>query len=146
MFTVSPEHATVPAGESVEVTVTADTRVQSGTGMFQGALVGTDTTTGTSVRVPLTITKATPTHNLNVKVIDRERNPAEPPAPAPLTITKPPPPHNLNVKVIAREGNPAASYWTDITSLDGSVYRFVYHPSGPGPAGRAPGRPAGVAA
>ncbi|KUN65697.1 hypothetical protein AQJ46_27000 [Streptomyces canus] len=109
MFTVSPEHATVPAGESVEVTVTADTRVQSGTGVFQGALVGTDTTTRTSVRVPLTITKATPTHNLNVKVIDRA-------------------------------GNPAASYWTDITSLDGSVYRFVYDPSGSGtvalPAGR----------
>jgi hypothetical protein len=109
MFTVSPEHATVPAGESVVVTVTADTRVQSGTGVFQGALVGTDTTTGTSVRVPLTITKATPTHNLTVKVIDRA-------------------------------GAPATTYWTDITSLDGSVYRFVYDPSGSGtvalPAGR----------
>ncbi|MEU9167102.1 S8 family serine peptidase [Streptomyces sp. NPDC048420] len=108
MFAVSPERATVPAGGSVEVTVTADTRVQSGTGVFGGALVGTDTTTGTSVRVPLTITKATPTHNLKVKVIDRA-------------------------------GNPATDFWTDITSLDGSVHRFVY-PSGPGtvalPAGR----------
>ncbi|MDX3457772.1 S8 family serine peptidase [Streptomyces sp. ME02-8801-2C] len=100
MFTVSPERATVPAGGSVEVTVTADTRVQSGTGVFQGALVGTDATTKASVRVPLTITKATPTHDLTVKVVDRA-------------------------------GNPATDFWTDITSLDGSVYRFVY-PSGSG--------------
>ncbi|MGY1498345.1 S8 family serine peptidase [Streptomyces sp. QTS52] len=108
MFTVTPERATVPAGGTTTVTVTADTRVQSGTGVFEGALVGVDTTTGTSVRVPLTITKATPTHKLTVKVIDRD-------------------------------GNPAGDYWTDIMSLDGSVYRFVY-PSGSGtvslPAGR----------
>ncbi|MGW1714949.1 S8 family serine peptidase [Streptomyces sp. NPDC002156] len=109
MFTVSPALATVPAGGSTTVTVTADTRVQSGTGVFEGALVGVDAAGGVSVRVPLTITKATPTHKLTVRVIDRA-------------------------------GNPAASYWTDIFSLDGSVYRFVYDPSGSGtvslPAGR----------
>ena len=109
MFTISPTRATVPAGGSTTVTVTADTRVQSGTGVFEGALVGADTAGGVSVRVPLTITKATPTHKLTVRVIDRA-------------------------------GNPAASYWTDIMSLDGSTYRFVYDPSGSGtvslPAGR----------
>ncbi|WP_329272730.1 S8 family serine peptidase [Streptomyces sp. NBC_01451] len=109
MFTVSPARATVPAGGTTTVTVTADTRVQSGTGVFEGALVGTDATTGTSVRVPLTITKATPTHRLTVKVIDRA-------------------------------GNPAANYWTDIMSLDGSVYRFVYDPSGSGTVALPEGR------
>ncbi|WP_105973386.1 S8 family serine peptidase [Streptomyces geranii] len=109
MFTVSPALATLPAGGSTTVTVTADTRVQSATGVFEGALVGTDATGGVSVRVPLTITKATPTHKLTVRVVDRA-------------------------------GNPAANYWTDIMSLDGSTYRFVYDPSGSGtvslPAGR----------
>ncbi|MFI1359869.1 S8 family serine peptidase [Streptomyces sp. NPDC020898] len=109
MFTVTPARATVPAGAATTVTVTADTRVQSGTGVFEGALVGADAAGGVSVRVPLTITKATPTHKLTVKVVDRA-------------------------------GNPAADYWTNIFSLDGSVYRFVYDPSGSGtvslPAGR----------
>lgn len=109
MFTVSPESATVPAGGATTVTVTADTRVPSGTGMFEGALVGVDATTGTSVRVPLTITKATPTHKLTVRVIDRA-------------------------------GNPAANYFTDIMSLDGSVYRFVSDPSGSGTVAVPEGR------
>lgn len=113
MFTVAPERATVPAGAATTVTVTADTRVQTGTGVFQGALVGTpagaDTTTGTSVRVPLTITKGTPTRKLAVRVIDRA-------------------------------GNPAAHYSTDIMSLDGSVYRFVSDPSGSGTVAVPEGR------
>lgn len=109
MFTVSPERATVPAGGATAVTVTADTRVPSGTGVFEGALVGTDAKTETSVRVPLTITKAIPTHKLTVKVIDRA-------------------------------GNPAANYSTDIMSLDGSVYRFVYDPSGSGTVAVPEGR------
>ncbi|MDQ0934974.1 subtilisin family serine protease [Streptomyces turgidiscabies] len=109
MFTVSPERATVPAGGATTVTVTADTRVPSATGMFEGALVGVDATTGTSVRVPLTITKATPTHKLTVRVIDRA-------------------------------GNPAANYFTDIMSLDGSVYRFVSDPSGSGTVAVPEGR------
>ncbi|WP_055525088.1 S8 family serine peptidase [Streptomyces graminilatus] len=109
MFEVSPDRATVPAGGAATVTVTADTRVPSDSGVFEGALVGVDSASGTSVRVPLKIAKAASVHKLTVRAFDRT-------------------------------GKPASSYWTDITSLDGSVYRFVYNPSGSGTVSLPEGR------
>ena len=75
MFTVTPAHVDVPAGGSAGVTLTADTRVPSVTGLFSGALVGTSAG-GVSVRVPLTDSKGHESRTLTVKLIDRNGAPA----------------------------------------------------------------------
>lgn len=76
MFTARPGQVTVPAGGSVDVTLTADTRLPSATGVFSGALMANSVGDTVSVRVPLTITKSHELRNLTVKVLDRNGAPA----------------------------------------------------------------------
>ncbi|MEJ3749530.1 S8 family serine peptidase [Actinomycetes bacterium KLBMP 9797] len=74
MFTVSPSQVTVPAAGTAEVALTADTRVASATGLFNGALVAT--TDGVSARVPFTVGKGHESRRLTVRLIDRDGAPA----------------------------------------------------------------------
>jgi subtilisin family serine protease len=75
MITAVPARVTVPAGGTADVAVTADTRVPSATGLFQGAVVGTSAG-GVAVRVPVTVSKGHESRTLTVKLIDRNGAPA----------------------------------------------------------------------
>jgi len=75
LFAVTPAQVVVPADGSADVTLTADTRVPSVTGLFSGALVGTSAGGG-SVRVPFTVGKGHESRRLTVKLIDRNGAPA----------------------------------------------------------------------
>ncbi|MFD2684258.1 S8 family serine peptidase [Streptomyces phyllanthi] len=74
LFTVSPSRLTVPAGGRAEAEVTTDTRVDSATGLFSGAVVARSG--DTTVRGVLAVTKAHESHPLTVKVLDRDGEPA----------------------------------------------------------------------
>ncbi|MBZ3901851.1 S8 family serine peptidase [Streptomyces griseiscabiei] len=74
LFTVAPARLTVPAGGSAEAVLTADTRVDSVTGLFTGAVLAR--AGDTTVRSVLAATKAHETHPLTVKVLDRHGEPA----------------------------------------------------------------------
>jgi subtilisin family serine protease len=76
MFAVSPERLTVPAGGTASATLTADTRVTSPTGAFQGAVVASSADGTISARVPLTIAKEHESRRLTVTVLDRTGAPA----------------------------------------------------------------------
>ncbi|MHC5903601.1 S8 family serine peptidase [Streptomyces sp. S6] len=74
VFTVTPTHLTVPAGGAAEAVLTADTRVDSPTGVLSGAVTATSGTT--ALRSVFTLTKEHETHPLTVKVLDRKGQPA----------------------------------------------------------------------
>ncbi|WP_091646873.1 S8 family serine peptidase [Micromonospora pallida] len=76
MFTVSPGQLTIPAGGTAGATVTADTRVNSATGLFSGAVVASSVDGTVSVRVPVAVTKEHESRKLSVKLIDRNGAPA----------------------------------------------------------------------
>jgi hypothetical protein len=65
MFTVEPARVTVPAGGTADVVLTADTRVDSPSGMITGALVGD------SLRVPIAIEKGFESRTLTISHLDR---------------------------------------------------------------------------
>ncbi|WP_427885470.1 S8 family peptidase [Kribbella sp. GL6] len=75
LFTVTPAQVVVPAGGSADATVTADTRVPSATGTFTGALVAGNPD-GTSVRIPLAITKGHESRTVTFTLLDRTGAPA----------------------------------------------------------------------
>jgi subtilisin family serine protease len=75
MFTAEPSEVTVPAGGTADVALTADTRVASATGLFNGALVATGPD-GLAARVPFTVSKGHESRRLTVRVIDRDGAPA----------------------------------------------------------------------
>ncbi|MBE1491504.1 S8 family serine peptidase [Plantactinospora soyae] len=69
MFTVNPSTVTVPAGGTAEVSVTADTRVDTTDGLYTGRLVAT---TGDLVlRTPFTVDRATEMYDVTVSHLDR---------------------------------------------------------------------------
>ncbi|MFI1727811.1 S8 family serine peptidase [Streptomyces acidicola] len=74
LFTVSPARLTVPAGGRAETVLTADTRVDSATGLFSGAVLAR--AADTTVRSVFAVTKAHESHPLTVKVLDRGGEPA----------------------------------------------------------------------
>ncbi|TQE37937.1 peptidase S8 [Streptomyces ipomoeae] len=74
LFTVGPARLTVPAGGRAEAVLTSDTRVDSDTGLFSGAVLAR--AADTTVRSVFTATKAHESHPLTVKVLDRDGEPA----------------------------------------------------------------------
>ncbi|WP_143193944.1 S8 family serine peptidase [Micromonospora sp. CB01531] len=76
MFTVNPSQLTIPAGGTAETTLTANTRVNSATGLFSGAVVASSPDGTVSARVPVAITKEHESRKLTVKLIDRNGAPA----------------------------------------------------------------------
>ncbi|MEW2395319.1 S8 family serine peptidase [Streptomyces sp. NPDC046862] len=74
LFTVSPARLTVPAGGRAEAVLTADTRVDSATGLFSGAVLAQ--AADTTVRSVFAVTRAHESHPLTVKVLDRNGAPA----------------------------------------------------------------------
>ncbi|GAA4719676.1 S8 family peptidase [Phytohabitans rumicis] len=75
MFTATPSQVTVAAGGTAQVTLAADTRVPSATGLFNGALVAAGGS-GVAVRVPFTVGKGHESRRLTVHLIDRDGAPA----------------------------------------------------------------------
>jgi hypothetical protein len=74
LFTVEPSTVTIPAGGQGTVTVTADTRVGSKDGLFQGAVVATGAG-GDTVRTPIAVTREAEAYNVTVTYLDRDGNP-----------------------------------------------------------------------
>lgn len=70
MFTVQPDHLTLPAGSQAAVTVTADVSVDSPLGLFTGALVATGG--GPTTRTPLGLDKEPERYDLVLTHLNRD--------------------------------------------------------------------------
>jgi len=74
LLTANPSRVTVPAGGTADTMLTADTRVDSVSGMFTGALIGT--AGSVSVRVPFAVEKGFESRTLTIEHLDRAGAPA----------------------------------------------------------------------
>lgn len=74
MFTVSPAAVTLGAGETVSVTVTANTRVSAPDGTYGGRLQAM-AATGSTVAVPLAVSREIESYDLALRYADRAGSP-----------------------------------------------------------------------
>ncbi|WP_189135903.1 S8 family peptidase, partial [Wenjunlia tyrosinilytica] len=75
LFKADVDKVTVPAGKTVGVNVTADTRVDAKDGVYSGVLVAK--AEGQTVRTTLALVREVESYNLTLKLIDAKGKPAE---------------------------------------------------------------------